>query len=327
MKSKNILFLTLLVLAVLVLIFSSFSKVFDAKNQNYVIKINEEKITEEEFLTYLFEQKKVFEAKGGTDIWETDFDGLSAIEVAKQNALNSIILVKTAVLNAEKLNIFITEEENASLIEEANELYKEVNSLTDIKLSLEMATKIIKENKIEQKVFEYITHNFELSEKDFELYFDDYFNLNKKSLTTVNANIIFVKKTLENADNIIDEIYNQLIDTINLSAIKANYPDVSVLENVILNEMYFEEKVESQIYSLDENSLSQIIEVNSGYYIFNILSIEMDNVDELKEKVKEEYILNKKQEIYSEQAKTWSNQVTITKNQEVWNKINTITDL
>ena len=57
-----------------------------AKNdstEDYVVKINDEAVSKEEFNIYLFETQKSFEQFGGTDIWDTDFDGKSAEDVAK----------------------------------------------------------------------------------------------------------------------------------------------------------------------------------------------------------------------------------------------------
>ena len=52
------------------------------KGGDYVAEIGNTKIRRGEFMVYLIEQKKNFEEQGGSDIWEADFDGVSAIEVA-----------------------------------------------------------------------------------------------------------------------------------------------------------------------------------------------------------------------------------------------------
>ena len=60
---------------------------------------------EDEFLLYLYEQENIFEDIGGIDIWDTNFDGIPARDVAKNNAVNSIIVLKTSVYQAKNLNI------------------------------------------------------------------------------------------------------------------------------------------------------------------------------------------------------------------------------
>lgn len=314
---KYIVFITFILIIVSLLFFNKTS----LKDKNYILKINEEKITTQEFLTYLFQQKKVFEATGDIDIWDTDFDGISAIEVAKQNALSSIKLVKTAVLNAEKLGIFLTKDEENSIIEEAKALLHDVNFSLDANLSLKTAIKITKENKIEEKVFNYITDNFELSDKDFELYFENYLNTNKESISNIKANIVIVKKSLENSKDVINKVYSNLKNGNDFSSIEKNFKNINVFQNIILNEMHFEEDIKNQIYSLNNGELSNILESDMNYYIFNILESDINNLDDLKEKVKNEYILNKKQEIYKKQTDVWTKEVEIVKNNEVWEKI------
>lgn len=314
---KYIVFITFILIIVSLLFFNKTS----LKDKNYILKINEEKITTQEFLTYLFQQKKVFEATGDIDIWDTDFDGISAIEVAKQNALSSIKLVKTAVLNAEKLGIFLTKDEENSIIEEAKALLHDVNFSLDANLSLKTAIKITKENKIEEKVFNYITDNFELSDKDFELYFENYLNTNKESISNIKANIVIVKKSLENSKDVINKVYSNLKNGNDFSSIEKNFKNINVFQNIILNEMHFEEDIKNQIYSLNNGELSSILESDMNYYIFNILESDINNLDDLKEKVKNEYILNKKQEIYKKQTDVWTKEVEIVKNNEVWEKI------
>ena len=78
---------------------------------DYVAEIGGTKISRGEFMVYLIEQKKNFEEQGGSDIWGADFDGVSAIEVAKQNALDSITMVKSAVKQTDSLGIKLDEKD------------------------------------------------------------------------------------------------------------------------------------------------------------------------------------------------------------------------
>ena len=91
-------------------------------SNDYVIKIGNDKISRGEYLVYLMEQKKSFEQQGGTDIWEADFDGVSAEEVAKQNAVNTIVMVKTAVKQTKELGITLTEDDKKGIEAQTTEL-------------------------------------------------------------------------------------------------------------------------------------------------------------------------------------------------------------
>ena len=89
----------------------------------YAFSIGETDVSKEEFNIYLYETQKSFEQLGGTDIWETDFDGRTAESVAIDNTLNSIQLVKFAVEEAEKRGVTLDDSMKNQAEERAEEMY------------------------------------------------------------------------------------------------------------------------------------------------------------------------------------------------------------
>ena len=77
----------------------------NAQEEAYVVKINGQTVSREEFNIYMYETQKSFESLGGNDIWETDFDGRSAESVARDNTLSTVSLIKYAVEKAEEAGI------------------------------------------------------------------------------------------------------------------------------------------------------------------------------------------------------------------------------
>ena len=69
---------------------------------SYVVSIDGSQVSVNEYMIYLRETVKSFEAIGGEDIWETDFDGRNAFDVARENAMNSLVMVKLSVAQAVK---------------------------------------------------------------------------------------------------------------------------------------------------------------------------------------------------------------------------------
>ena len=90
------------VLAVFLL--SGCSRSQQTTNTGVVFTVNDEAVSVEEFNIYLYETQKSFEQLGGTDIWETDFDGRKAESVAKDNTFNTVVMVKIAAQKAVKRN-------------------------------------------------------------------------------------------------------------------------------------------------------------------------------------------------------------------------------
>ena len=129
---------------------------------DYVAEIGGTKISRGEFMVYLIEQKKNFEEQGGSDIWGADFDGVSAIEVAKQNALDSITMVKSAVKQTDSLGIKLDEKDISDVDNQTKNLMSEFSSeeLNELSLDYDKIHSILEESALQGKVYNYVTSNY-----------------------------------------------------------------------------------------------------------------------------------------------------------------------
>lgn len=100
-----------------------------------VLKINDKAVLEAEYMLYLDEAADNFETIGGKDIWDTDFDGVSAEDTAKEMALNSLLTIKISALKADEYGFELTAEELESVKNDVAEyLAGHGSGQTDIKL-------------------------------------------------------------------------------------------------------------------------------------------------------------------------------------------------
>lgn len=94
-----------------------------ANSNNYVFKVNGEKVTNSEFTTYFNLQKNMMEedyaaaneGASGDEIWNTLIDDAPAIETARDSAKQSIVDTKVKLQQAKKMKISLTSEEKANL--------------------------------------------------------------------------------------------------------------------------------------------------------------------------------------------------------------------
>ncbi len=318
-------YLKALLFAIIILLAAFF--VFSFFNRDYALKVDNERISLAEFETYLYEQKIIFEQKGGEDIWETDFDGIGAEEVAKQNAINSIIMVKTALRHAPELGITLSDEEEKELKQKGEQyLNKMKKDAPKIDLSLKQAEKIIKESVIQNKVYDFLTNGFEISDADFESYFNKYYEENKKELNDVKIRYIF-KKISQSDDNSeavfneVNDIYEKVLLGEDFSQLQNKYSDDDQKDVVdVKNSTISPEALEAS-YNLSQGEVSEIIYTKSGFYIIKAQEVLTPDMKKLKEDVLQTYIKEKKQEIYNEQIKKWSENTSVSKNENVWNLI------
>ncbi|MBS7112932.1 MAG: SurA N-terminal domain-containing protein [Ruminococcus sp.] len=143
---------------------------------DYVAEIGGTKISRGEFMVYLIEQKKNFEEQGGSDIWGADFDGVSAIEVAKQNALDSITMVKSAVKQTDSLGIKLDEKDISDVDNQTKNLMSEFSSeeLNELSLDYDKIHSILEESALQGKVYNYVTSNYVVNSDEMSKYIEEY---------------------------------------------------------------------------------------------------------------------------------------------------------
>ncbi len=317
--------LLIFIFTLIILLFSIYFIKIINQNKNYILKINDEYISKEEFLLYLNEQELAFEEIGGIDIWSTDFDGISAKNIAKNNTINSIVFLKAIVYTADDINISLTKEDKIYSKQKAKILKQNIEKRKpDLTIPLKICEKFVKENLIEQKVYDYITSIFMLDEKDFEKYFNNYIQNNMDKINKINLDYIFIQnnnkyKAIEKAKDISK---NTNFNT-DFNIFK-NYPFIEVYKNINLEPNLFDKNIEDKIYKLSEksvSSVSSIIEGTNGFYIFKINKIVKQNIQDVKKSVKQEYIIEKKNDLYSMQTKGWFDNIKVDKNVENLSKI------
>lgn len=291
-------------------------------SDEYVLIMDGEKISKTEYMIYLYEQKKSFEEKGGEDIWEVDFDGMTAEEVAKQNAVNSILMVKAAVKHSESMDVSVAEDE-ASLRAEAEELLAEVikSGMLSQSVKIDDIYNIIVESHIQQAVYESITAGFESSESDFEAYLDEYYNTYKKQYNIVIVDDIFVMAGDGTNRDKIDLANQELSSGADFDAVKAKYSENADKQPFEIESGMFSAEVENALYEMSVGQISPIMEDNQGYYIFKVLSVKTTDKESIRDSVEANYIREKKQEIYQKQNETWEADISVEKNKEVWDSI------
>lgn len=170
----------------------------ETADENYVVKINGETVSREEFNIYMYETQKSFEALGGEDIWETDFDGRSAETVAKDNTLSTITLVKFAEEKAASAGIELDDETISEAEASAEEVY---NGLTDsekedIGADLELYKEVMRENALYNEVYKYMVKDYVISDEEF----DEYYESNKDTITEQHKAYTGVSDSEETVD-------------------------------------------------------------------------------------------------------------------------------
>lgn len=304
------------------------------RNQNdYIATVEGEKISLEEFKVYLYIAQQEFEKLGDEDIWDTSFEaGLTAEEAAKERALDSLVHVKISTKQAKRLNISLTEEQKEQAKLDA---FNFLNSLTDsqlqnIAITEDKMLKIMEEKAIYKEVYEEVTKNFEISEKDFQNSYKAYIS-KKDNLNALKLDIEYIFISPVSTDKAQQNILNQAKEVLQKAKegkdFKQLVDEYSNSNEIIINsgketieKGKYIEKLEDVAFNLKQGEVSDLIIVDSDYYI-----IKLNNRIEssIKEEYRNKYIKQKKDEIFEQEYSNWKTKEP-EKNMELWNSIKKI---
>lgn len=292
---------------------------------DYVAEIGGTKISRGEFMVYLIEQKKNFEEQGGSDIWGADFDGVSAIEVAKQNALDSITMVKSAVKQTDSLGIKLDEKDISDVDNQTKNLMSEFSSeeLNELSLDYDKIHSILEESALQGKVYNYVTSNYVVNSDEMSKYIEEYKKKNAGEFNTYTVQELFVQGDAEGSTQNYtkaQEAYNKIKNGADFSTVaKEVSPDLATSSKTLDINLYGEDVLQA-IYKTAKGNVT-FISATDGYYIFKVNDIApTDNADKIKE-LENQYTESKKQQIYQAQIKQWSGNTSVKKNEGVWNSI------
>lgn len=295
------------------------------KGGDYVAEIGNTKISRGEFMVYLIEQKKNFEEQGGSDIWGADFDGVSAIEVAKQNALDSITMVKSAVKQTDSLGIKLDEKDISDIDNQTKSLMSEFSSeeLTELSLDYDKIHSILEESALQSKVYDYVTSNYVVNSDEMNKYIEEYKKKNAGEFNTYTVQELFVQGDVEGSNQHYtkaQDAYNKIKNGADFSSVaKEISPDLDTNSKTLDINLYGEDVLQS-IYKTAKGNVT-FISATDGYYIFKVNDITpTDNTDKIKE-LENQYTESKKQQIYQAQITQWSGNTSVKKNEDVWNSI------
>jgi foldase protein PrsA len=292
----------------------------------YVLTINGTRVSKGEYMVYLYEQKKSFEERGGEDIWEVDFDGTSAQEVAKQNAVNSITLVKAALAQADDLEIKLSDDDEAEINTQSKALFDDMGEqkTTALNISEDDIRKIVRESFIQQRVYDLVTDGFVVNEDDFNTYFEEHYDSEISRYNNITIEQIFFPLDSEDSTAGHDKAVQaraELNNGTDFDTVMAKYNSTANKGKFLLTDGMYDDDIVNVLYHTDKDSVTDVLEGADGYYIFKVVSIETPDMSSVREGLRTEYIKEKKLEIYQAQNEKWQADMKLEKNDEVYDSI------
>lgn len=174
-----------------------------SREDSVVAIVDGVKIPESLYKTYLWSTTQFFEQLAGAAIWEMELEGKKSEDIAKERALESVVLSVVTTNKAEELGIKLSKEEQKQAKEDAKNFVKAQEE--EVKLhgfGEKDVEALLTASALSSKVQTKISENYVPSEEDIKKFMEQ----NKASYEKVIARHILVKTTDDSMQPLPDEI-------------------------------------------------------------------------------------------------------------------------
>lgn len=290
---------------------------------DYVFKINDEKVTLIEFNTYLKLQKKMMEEQAGENIWDILIDDAPAIELARDSAKQGLLDAKIKLQKAREMKVSLTSEEKQE-IKAAVESYGQL-LMAAYDMTFEELLKFNEENelirKLEIEVYKQDDHSaHEHGKIDIENY-----AIGKETGTTFDSrHILFDTKSLSEADakNVkakAEAVLKRAKNGEDFGALAKEFSEDpgskengGLYENIGLGQ--FVTEYENAVLSMQDGEIyPELVKSPHGYHIIKLEKLNKTDYLSLTET---RGVLQKE---LDEKAKTWLEESTVEVNEQQYN--------
>ena len=314
--------------------------IIDEKYNNYVVKVDDQRISAKEYSIYLKLAKADIEDNYALnygedykkDVWSTTISDMTAEQYAKEQAYNQVVRNKVCDEKAEEIGIKLSEKEKQEIISQINEtsLSKDISRKG---LTNDEYFEVMCSQKIIDKLKERLLVSVNVTSEEI----NDYIAENKDTTMYIVQRIIFKTKDENTLDEITPsekkKVYEKATEALerlnnneNFTSISLEYSDYD--KDYKPGEKYEfilgqtdNTKLEEVASNLKKGEISTIFETSYGYEIIKLESIVDSSSKDFKNKIKETLLEIKRQNIFEEEYKKWENTCVIELNKSVYSSI------
>ena len=315
LKSIFVMFLCLLLIAI-----TACSK--PIPKEDIIATINGKAISKSEYMVYLYEATKDFNAIGGDDIWETDFDGQSAEDVVKERAFVTMLHVKVTSERANKYQVSLSDEEKASAKIDGD---AEFASMTEeqkniVSISNQDMYKIMEDTLLYKKVIEAVTKDYQPSETEFHAYFEQ----NKESQRATYTEYT-ISNILVSDQQTAQQISQRLKEGEDFQTLSQEYKSEKNQNNGVMET--YKNRLDAAFdmdFNLEQGQISEPISTSEGYFVIRVDKKSIPDDAQLKEIMRTEYTASMKQKVFTDELNQWISDIEIERHDAVWNNVEMI---
>lgn len=262
---------------------------------NQIFKIGSSACTRSEIMIYLTTFYRQFTSAYGTEMWNYDFGGTSLEDHVKEIVLSKTVQIKIMNMMAADRKITLSEEEEGMAFAAAEEYFQTLTETLkeEEKITKDVVLKVYREYMLANKVYRSITQSAEMEISDDEartvtaqiIYFKNWKIENNEKILMSESEISKVKNHAQN-------VLAQVREGADFESLALQYGD-SKQTKKSFSRGSEAPAFEELLFSLNTGEISDVVELEDGYYIVKCISTMDDEATQqnklvLAEKRKEE---------------------------------------
>lgn len=292
-----------------------------------VFRIADEVCKKEELMVYLTATQNQYEEVYGTEIWDTEHDGITLEENVKETVLAKIAQIKTMYLMALDREVTLTEQETAQVEKAANEYFTSLNE-KEVELmgvTPDTILGLYEEYALAEKVYEEIIQdiNPEISDDEARIITVQHILIKTGNTDSDGNRVPYSEEKKAEAYAKALEVQALAVEgTKAFEELAVQYSeDDTITYSFGKGEM--DQAFEDVAFRLETNAVSDVVESEAGYHIIKCIStFNIEQTDANKIKILEQRRENAFGREYDVYVKTLTKQL----NEDLWSQITLIHD-
>jgi len=272
------------------------------------INVGSYSASEDEYRIYLNEAIKNFEKVGGSDIWDTNFNGKPAADVAKDSALNSLVAVKIASAKADEYKVKTDNEMEKTAESEAKDFIASYSG----KIDLETVKKVMLEKQIYEKVKNAVLSDYIISEKDYEAFY----NKNRQKYTDDKTELS-ISEAYFSDKTVADGFLSLLKEGADFKTASDRFSITDVDGIKLSKSDYLQEFSVTDVQEHDCGLTND----EKGFTVYYIDSITAPDDESITKKMHDDYKQQTEDTLFEKTVDNWKADYKITKDEEEFKKI------
>ncbi len=295
-------------------------------NKDEVFRIETCICTLPEIMVYLTNIQNRYESVYGTEIWNTNVDGVTLEQNVKDIALAQIARIKTMNLMAERYEVTLSDEEKAQAENAANAYYSSLGSeeIEQMGVSEKTISGLYREFALAEKVYQYTIKdiNPEISDDEARTITVQHILIKTYALDGTGKKIEYTMQAKQNA-------YQEACEALELAREGEDFDELIRKYSEDDKGTYsfgkgeMGEAFETAAFNLGKDEISDIVETEFGYHIIKCLNtFDKDETDANKVKIVDQ----RRAEAFGQEYDAYVETLTRNLNEELWNSVGFIHD-